>query len=52
MKYKVSLCVDCLEEEFNKMDHGEPSGYLYAGEQYLKLYKEEKDKDGNKTEIK
>jgi len=45
MDYEASLCPKCLGEEFDKMDHGDPSGYLYAAEQYLK-YKKQRDKDG------
>ena len=33
----VSLCDKCLSKEFEKMEHGDPSGYLYANEMYLKL---------------
>ncbi len=35
----VSLCDSCLGEEFEKMEYGDPSGYLYANVEYKK-YKE------------
>ena len=51
MKYVASLCLNCLEEEFDKMDHGDQSGYLYATELYLKRELKKQRDDNERRRI-